>query len=290
MFSARKDVMPKLTVTKDRSAIWKPRALEGVSLFKARFTHFAFNKHVHEEFGIGVIEHGTQKFHYRSDMYFAPPGSMITVNPDMIHDGEAATETGYQYRMAYVPLDLAQEILQEVSASQAKARRYFSDPVTFDRDVAQRLLAVLRLLDQPSPPLLEAQSRFVQALGDLFIRHARPHSSPSKFAGNPAVIRHACEFIRTRMTDNLSLDEIAGEIGLSRFHFLRLFKASTGFSPHAYLIMRRLELVRTLIQQGFSLSLAAHEAGFADQSHMTRQFKAAYGITPGQFQQAVLKK
>lgn len=282
--------MPKLTVTKDRSAIWKPRALEGISLFKAQFTHFAFSKHVHEEFGIGVIEHGTQKFHYRGAMHFAPPGAMITVNPDMIHDGEAATETGYQYRMSYVPLELAREILQEISASRAKALRYFSDPVTLDHDVAQRLLAALRLLDQASPPLLEAQSRFVQALGDLFIRHARPHSSPSQLAGNPTVIRRACEFIRAGMTSNLSLDEIATEVGLSRFHFLRLFKANTGFSPHAYLIMRRLELVRTLIQQGFSLALAAHETGFADQSHMTRRFKAAYGITPGQFQQAVQKK
>ncbi len=70
--------------------------------------------------------------------------------------------------------------------------------------------------------------------------------------------------------------------------FLRLFKASTGLSPHAYLMMRRLELAKHLIQQGKTLAQAAYDAGFADQSHLPRHFKAAYGFTPGQFQHATI--
>ena len=213
---------------------------------------------------------------------------MITVNPDMIHDGEAATKTGYQYRVAYVQADLIREFLREASSTTASSLRYFSKPVTFDPDISQRLLYALRLFDRPHKPtnLLEAQSTFLQALADLFTRYAQPQYSPSRPGSNPGIIRRAREFMQDRISENLSLDDIAAAAGVSRFYFLRLFKASTGLSPHAYLVMRRLELAKALIRQGFSLAHAAYESGFADQSHMTRRFKAAYGFTPGQYQQA----
>jgi AraC-like DNA-binding protein len=277
-----------LHIVKDHAHLWRPKALKGIALLKARFKDFVYSKHVHEEFGIGVIEQGTQKFQYYGETHFAPPQAIITVNPDMVHDGETATETGYQYRVAYVPIDFIHEILSEISDSTGSLR-YFRDPVTFDPEVSQRLLHALWLFDQHPHDLLEAQSCFIQAIADLYIRHAQPHYAPKPLKHNPAIIRKACELIRARATENLSLEEIAREVGLSRFHFLRLFKAFTGLSPHAYLLLRRLELVKALIEQGYPLVQTAYEAGFADQSHMTRRFKSAYGITPGQYQQALFK-
>lgn len=270
----------------DQAHIWTPEAVNGVFLFKARFLHFAYKKHVHEEFGIGVIEQGAEKFQYQGAVHFAPASSVVTVNPDILHDGAAATDSGFQYRMAYVPPAFVQEILSEVSENTASLR-YFPTPVTFDPDLSRRLLYALRLLEHPSGSILEAQSCFFQAITGLFLHHAQPRHSSKHLLSNPGVIRHACEFIRARVAENISLDEIAREVGVSRFYFLRLFKASTGLSPHAYLLMRRLELAKHLIQQGKTLAQAAYDAGFADQSHLTRHFKAAYGFTPGQFQHAM---
>ena len=88
-------------------------------------------------------------------------------------------------------------------------------------------------------------------------------------------------------TEAISLENIAGAVGLSRFHFLRLFKETTGLPPHAYLIQRRVELARQSIEKGSPLADAAIEAGFADQSHLTRRFKAVYGVTPGEYRKAV---
>lgn len=275
-------------IIQEQAYLWKPEAFKSISLFKAQFKYFVFSKHVHEEFGIGVIEQGTQKFQHQGTTHLAPPQAIITVNPDEIHDGEAATNAGYQYRMAYIQSVVIHELLSECSGSRA-SMRYFSNPVTFDPEVSARLLYALRLLDQQPQNLLEAQTCFIQAIADLFIRHAQPRHSPQPLKNNPAVIRKACEFIRTKSFENPSLEDIAREVGISRFHFLRLFKATTGLSPHAYLIMRRLELAKALIKQGYSLAQAAHEAGFADQSHMTRRFKAAYGVTPGQYQKAFFR-
>ncbi|MDY0094470.1 MAG: AraC family transcriptional regulator [Candidatus Vecturithrix sp.] len=277
-------IAPREQTQHDRAQIWTPEAVKDVFLLKARFLHFAYKKHVHEEFGIGVIEQGAEKFEYQGEMHIAPTAAIVTVNPDILHDGAAASENGFQYRMAYVPVMFVQEILSEFSTT---ALRYFPSPVTFNSKISRRLLYALRSLEQQSGSILEAQTCFFQAIADLFLSHAQPRYSPTHVVNNPAVIRHACEFIRTRVADNLSLDEIAREVGVSRFYFLRLFKASTGLSPHAYLMMRRLELAKHLIQQGKTLAQAAYDAGFADQSHLTRHFKAAYGFTPGQFQHAI---
>ena len=72
---------------------------------------------------------------------------------------------------------------------------------------------------------------------------------------------------------------------LSAYHFARQFKAATGLPPHQYVIMRRVERARQLLQAGgdFSLAEVALHAGFSDQSQFCQHFKRIVGVTPGQF-------
>jgi AraC-like DNA-binding protein len=68
------------------------------------------------------------------------------------------------------------------------------------------------------------------------------------------------------------------------YHFARQFKAATGLPPHQYVIARRVERARQLLQAGTDLSLAvAVHAGFSDQSQFCQHFKRLVGVTPGQF-------
>lgn len=71
--------------------------------------------------------------------------------------------------------------------------------------------------------------------------------------------------------------------GLDRWTLARGFRAAFGTSPSRFRVMRQLDRARRLIALGVSLSEAALAAGFADQSHLSRQFKRAYGLTPGQW-------
>ncbi|MDB5312349.1 MAG: marA [Gemmataceae bacterium] len=82
-----------------------------------------------------------------------------------------------------------------------------------------------------------------------------------------------------------SLGQLAAVARLSPYHFARQFKAATGLPPHQYVIARRVERAKQILQDGTGLSLAevAAEAGFSDQSHFSHHFKRIVGVTPGQF-------
>jgi AraC-like DNA-binding protein len=86
---------------------------------------------------------------------------------------------------------------------------------------------------------------------------------------------------------SVTLAELAQASGLSKFQLLRGFFRATGFTPHAYLVQRRIDLARRLIARRMPLAEAAFGSGFADQSHMTRIFVRKYGVSPGLYADAV---
>lgn len=84
----------------------------------------------------------------------------------------------------------------------------------------------------------------------------------------------------------MSLAELAELSGVSRFQLLRGFAREVGITPHAYLVQRRVRLARQLLAKGQTPVQAAMQAGFADQSHMTRSFVRQIGVTPSRYQAA----
>jgi AraC family transcriptional regulator len=91
----------------------------------------------------------------------------------------------------------------------------------------------------------------------------------------------AIEYIQEQMTTDLTVAAIAQSVNMSPDHFARLFKQSTGRSPYRYVIEARARKGRDLLASGkFSIVEIAHNLGFADQNHLTRQVKEVFGITP----------
>src|SRR5262249_49114080 len=100
-----------------------------------------------------------------------------------------------------------------------------------------------------------------------------------------ARLRAVLEYIEEHLDGNPSLEQLAAVARLSVYHFARLFKAATGLPPHQYVILRRVERTKQLLQAGTDLSLAevALNAGVSDQNTFTRPFKRRVGVTPRQF-------
>jgi AraC family transcriptional regulator len=98
-------------------------------------------------------------------------------------------------------------------------------------------------------------------------------------------LRAVMEYIEERLDVGPTLEQMAAVARLSSYHFARQFRAATGLPPHQYVIARRIERAKQLLEAGGDLSLAAvaAHAGFSDQSQFSHHFKRMVGITPGQF-------
>lgn len=104
-------------------------------------------------------------------------------------------------------------------------------------------------------------------------------------------LNRAIEFVHAHLADDISLDSLAGAAGLSPFHFARLFKRSTGVSPHQYVLRCRVERARGLLMRSqSSIAEVATEVGFCDQSHLAAHFKRVYGVSPKAFLQQLRNK
>ena len=91
------------------------------------------------------------------------------------------------------------------------------------------------------------------------------------------------QFLEENFECVVASEELKVLAGLDRYAPARHFRARLGTSSYRYLTIRRLDCVRRLIREGHSLADAAASNGFADQSHMTRQIKRAYGLSPGRW-------
>lgn len=271
---------------REKAVLFRAEMLDDLLVFKANYQKFQFCRHAHEDFALGLMEGGTQKFNCCGEEYCAPPGSLISVNAGEVHDGMSADGGEYRYRIIYIPESLLQKVGAEMIND--RGQHYFSRPVIVDSMLAESLACLFLLLETSAVDLLELQTLFYGLLAELLTRHGTSSAAVSAHAQQaPRAIERACEFINDMAKENISLDEIAAAAGLSRYHFLRVFNQSLGMTPHAFLLLRRLQLARESIRRGSAIADAALETCFADQSHFSRRFKAAYGITPRQFQKAV---
>jgi AraC family transcriptional regulator len=95
-------------------------------------------------------------------------------------------------------------------------------------------------------------------------------------------LSRSLDYIEANLLNNVRLHDLASVAGLSPSHFGRAFKTSTGLTPYRWVIEQRIYRAKRLMMNGGkSISIAAHLAGFANQSHFTKVFRRVTGTTPG---------
>jgi AraC-like DNA-binding protein len=145
--------------------------------------------------------------------------------------------------------------------------------------------AELRVLfDALRRPLvaLDCESRLLECVARLVARHAERGVGPERGTQSGGIAR-ARDYLCAHVADHVALDELACVAGLSKFYLLRAFRRAYGLTPHAYQMQLRLARARRLLAEGSPLSHVTYDAGFADQSHLTRRFRAFFGFTPAQY-------
>ena len=100
----------------------------------------------------------------------------------------------------------------------------------------------------------------------------------------PRALRRVREYIDGHLEETISIEALAGIVGLSMYHFARAFKQSEGLTPHDYLVRRRVRRAQELLAStDLPLSEIALASGFSDQSHCARRFREHVGITPSSY-------
>ena len=97
---------------------------------------------------------------------------------------------------------------------------------------------------------------------------------------NDERIRRILHFIENHLSEELSVDDLAETVFMSRYHMMRLFKKETGQSVYDYLTERRLFFARELIRQGVPATESCFQAGFGSYSSFTRAYGKRFGTTP----------
>lgn len=136
-----------------------------------------------------------------------------------------------------------------------------------------------------------AGSLFGEMIGEAIIVYLAQQYSPAVSSKQPLTgglsklrLRRVLEYIQANLQHDIHLDKLAAAAGLSSFHFAKLFKQSTGVTPHRYVLQRRLERAKELLRNPeISLTEASLQSGFSDQSHLTNVFRRFVGVTPSRF-------
>jgi AraC-like DNA-binding protein len=261
-------------VRADSSDYWAHPWVSGVDLMHARFVRHAFGRHSHDSFVLGVLESGQEDLRIGDRQHRLGRGALVLLNPGVVHNGRAADQDGWTYRVLYP--DVA-----TVRAAAESGPAWFGADVVDDPQAAALVVAAHRAGAGDDP--LTSSTLLARALRLVLHRHGDREPAPTRPAGVTAAER-ARELLHDQLVTPPTLDELAAAVGVGKFALLRSFRDRFGLPPHTYLNVLRVRRARQLLDDGVGAAHVAAQVGFFDQSHLTRQFRRIVGVPPGHYQ------
>jgi len=252
----------------------------GYRVLEAVYTDgLSLPRHTHPRPALSFVAHGSFRETNRRGVDICRAG-MLHVRPSEEPHANQFDPNGTRILIVDVPL--------EPTLEDRRMRRLLSRATVVEdgavRTLAGQLLWELHHRDDATDLAIEG---LVLA---LLARLVRVTSSGRAFAGDEPVagkLERAREFIDSHFARALQLTEIAGVAGLHPSSLARAFKRRYGATPWQYQRRRQIEWVKAeLLRDDRPISVIAHEAGFADHSHLTRAFRAAEGVVPSSLKRA----
>ncbi|MFB7642702.1 helix-turn-helix domain-containing protein [Peribacillus butanolivorans] len=239
----------------------------GITALSASMTDFTYKKHSHKEYAIGVTLRGIQHYNLDGSLQLSYQNGVMLFNPEQAHDGRAHDETGLDYVMLYIEPQLLLEVIEKKDIVR------FSNPIVYDNRLEQRILNLSNAILSGKDEAL--CSELLLSLTDSLIQT----NLSTDYKKDNVLIRKAKDMFHNNLENVLKLDEICKELNLSKFKFIRSFKAHTGVSPYQYFLNCKIERAKQLIEKKRDIYSAVAECGFVDLTHLNKHFKSIYGTT-----------
>lgn len=261
-------------------------SLRAIELRYSEYSEPVFHRHNHEAYSIGLVKKGRTNFHLvREGENILPVsrGNVVLINPGEVHACNPEAGSAFAYYMLYIEPDFFRHLVSDFTGSPVIQYRF---PVSLlkELNISRQVNELCRSI-QSRQPGLEIETRLVETLAAI-MNACAPHIPPDEPVGEPTPSASAAyDFLREDPADSITLKELAGMCHLSPFYFLRLFRRQYGLPPHTAQLQMRINLARRLLAEGEVIANVAAAAGFADQSHFTREFKKSVGTTPQKYRQ-----
>lgn len=273
--------MPRID-PRNRTRFWQDAQVSGLSCLHADFTCHTYAPHSHDALVVAVTEIGGAEFQSRGETNEVHPSVLLVFNPDEPHSGRMGRSHRWRYRGLYLNEAALDDVMRALDLD---VLPHFTRNMVTDRSLIADFLRLHGALEGGGEPR-EQRELIVEALGRLF-RHSADQRRLPPPPRDRCKIDRVKALMRDSFSEDLTLDAMAAEIGLSPYQLIGAFKRVTGLTPHTYLTQLRLRVAVSALTARMSIAEAAVAAGFYDQSALTRHFKRSYGITPRQYVRAL---
>lgn len=244
--------------------------------------------HSHTQWSLGAITAGESTFLYRDDHYPIQAGTLVMMNPNWVHACNPIDDRLWSYLMLYVNTAWLTRLRFDGGLLDAPRWQDIATAVIHEREWYEGYCRMAACLLDPTRDLLDKQSAVVEYIGALM--HELAGQPVQSLPKAPAMLQELTGYLDAHAAEELSLDALCERSGYSPGHLIRAFKQHFGFTPHAYLINRRIQLGQQELKGGKPIAEAALNAGFSDQPHFQRTFKRLVAATPNQYRQPLPKK
>ena len=257
----------------------------GMDVLRAHCLDYRYPPHTHDCFVVAAFKAGAQKHRIARHHGIAYPGTVMIIPPGEVHTGESMQrDQGWTYSAFYPSQDNLERISAELLWQERGSLDFGRSLLVEDKELADRLLRASDVAYMVQDALrrqevvYEAMSLLIKRYGHRKSGNTRPPLQAS--------ISRGLEFMNDCFKHPLRIEDISTVAGLSEFHFMRLFKSRMNMTVHQYLNNVRLESAKTMLAHGVPATAVATNVGFYDQSHFTKNFRRAFGITPNSYANA----
>ncbi|WP_028549721.1 AraC family transcriptional regulator [Paenibacillus sp. UNC451MF] len=239
----------------------------GVTALSASITDFKYKKHCHEEYALGVTLRGVQQYNLDGSMQSSHENGVMLFHPEQMHDGYSQLSSGIDYVMLYIHPELFLDAIGKKDIVR------FSSPILYKTGLRRSILQLSNAI------LSDQQEALCSELLLSLAGHFSEDTLDSLSKRDNAFIRKAKEMMHSNLEHVLKLDDISQTFEMSKFQFIRAFKANTGLSPYQYFLNSKVEKAKHVIEKSRDIYSAVTECGFVDLAHLNRHFKTVYGTT-----------
>lgn len=263
----------------------------GIPFIEVRYSHYsrdAFHKHTHDTYSIGIITEGITKFALYSPSPTIIPATkkdLVLINPGQVHSCNPQQESGFTYYMLYIDPGFVESIYQKSNRPAGGYR--FDTSLVREEWLFNDILEQARILFKRKTSAADEQS-LITILTNIFYLYGNPADTEESTEIDMVRLEPGLKYLLAHLSEEISLETLANQSGLSQYYFVRAFHHWYGLPPHSYQLQQRIHLAKQRLREGKRIAEVAAETGFADQSHFARKFKALVGTTPGCYRQNII--